>query len=76
MRIDWLPILFDAQLVVIAATLVIWAFDDKIKAWERRVFRRNRRRKAGIRCTDGHIVSGGPVTQMTAEEIVRICRDL
>ena len=73
---DLYPILFDAQLVVIVATLVIWVFDDKIKAWERRVLRRNRRRKAGIRCTDGRIVGRKPVPSMTAEEVIAICRDI
>ena len=73
---DLYPILFDAQLVVIAATLVIWVFDDKLKAWERRVLRRNRRRKAGVRCTDGKVVGRKPVPAMTAEEVIAICRDI
>lgn len=73
---DLLPILFDAQLFVIVATLVICAFDDKIKALERRVFRRNRRRKAGIRCTDGKVIGKKPVPAMTAEEVIAICKDI
>lgn len=74
MQIDWFPILFDAMLVVIVVTLVIWAFDDKIKAWERRVFRR--KKKKGIRCTDGRIVGMKPIPSMTAEEVIAICRDI
>ena len=54
---DRFPILFDAQLALLVITLVIWAMDDKVAAWERRVLRRIRRRKkAGIRCTDGKVV--------------------
>ena len=66
---DILPVLFDAELVLLVITLVIWALYKPAK-------HRKRRRKEGIRCTDGHIVSGGPVPQMTAEEIVRICNEL
>ena len=76
MRIDWFPILFDAQLVVIVATLVFWACYDKIMVFIRRVFRRNRRRKAWIRCTDGKIVGAKPIPSMTAEEVIAICRDI
>ena len=54
---DWYPILFDAQLALIVIALVVWAFDDEIAAWERRVIRRIRRRKkSGVRCTDGKVV--------------------
>ena len=53
---DLYPILFDAQLVLIVLTLVIWVYDDRIKAWERQVFRRLRRRKTGIRGIDGKMV--------------------
>ena len=75
MQIDWFPILFDAQLIVIVATLVILVFDDKIKAWERRVFRRNRRRKAGIRCTDGKIVGMKEIPTVQAEKVIELCRN-
>lgn len=74
---DILPILFDAELFLLVITLVIWAKKEAVARFERRVARWFRRRKAqGIRCTDGHIVSGGPVPQMTAEEIIRICNEL
>ena len=53
---DWYPILFDAQLVIIILTLVLFAFDVKITAWEKNVIRRFRRKKTGIRCTDGKVV--------------------
>lgn len=56
MQIDWFPILFDAQLVLIVLALVIWVFDDKIKELEHRVFRRLRRRKTGIRGLNGKMV--------------------
>jgi hypothetical protein len=74
---DILPILFDAEFVLLVITLVILAKKEAVARFERRVIRWIRRRKKqGIRCTDGHIVSGGPVPQMTAEEIVRICNEL
>ena len=73
---DLYPILFDAQLVVIVATLVIYVFDDRIKAWEQRVIRNIRKKKNGIRCTDGRIVGAKPIPSMTAEEVIAICRDI
>lgn len=53
---DLYPILFDAELVVIVATLVICCFDKRIKAWERCFFRRLRRRKTEIRGLNGKMV--------------------
>lgn len=72
---DRFPILFNAELLLLVAALVIWAFDDKLVAWRRHVVRRIRRRKAGIRCTDGHIV-GGITPAMSAEEVVKVCNSL
>ena len=53
---DLYPIMFDAQLVIIVLTLVLIAFDGKIAALEKKVIRRFRRKKTGIRCTDGKVV--------------------
>ena len=72
---DWFPILFDAQLVLLVAALVLWVFDDKLVAWRRRVVRKIRRRKAGIRCTDGKIV-GGITPAMSAEEVIAVCNSI
>ena len=67
---DWLPILFDAQLILIVVVLVAWALHKQPEK------RRERRRKAGIRCTDGKVVGKRPTPAMTAEEIVKVCNSL
>lgn len=72
---DWYPMLFDAQLVVIVATLVICVFDDKIKAWEQRVIRNFTKTKNGIRCTDGRIVGMKEIPMVQAEKVVELCRN-
>lgn len=58
---DWFPILFDAQLVLLVITLVIWALHKPTG--------RKRRRKPVI-------VETRPAPQMTAEEIVRVVNSL
>ena len=80
---DILPILFDAQLVIFVMVLIIWAKYETVIRWARMarrwmvwMIRRVRRSTGGIRCTDGHVVSGKPVPQMTAEEIVMICNGI
>lgn len=72
---DWFPMLFDALLVVLVITLVIWAFDDKLVAWRRRFARKIRRQRAVIRCTDGKVV-GGITPTMSAEEVIAICNSI
>lgn len=73
---DLLPILFDAQLFVIVVVLICIVFEDKLKAFEQRVFRRFKRRKEGVRCMDGKIVGAKPIPVMTAEEIIKVCDSL
>ena len=72
---DWFPILFDAQIVLLVVALVIWANEKAIIRWRRRLIRRIKRRKAGIRCTDGKIV-GGIAPAMSAEEVIAVCSSL
>ncbi len=75
MQIDWFPILFDAQLVVIVVMLVILVFDDKIKAWEQKMIRNIRKKKNGIRCTDGKIVGMKEIPTVQAEKVIELCRN-
>lgn len=72
---DIYPMLFDLQLIVIIATLLVFAFDDKIKRWEKSVMRRIRH-KGGIRMTDGKVICRDRVHRMSGEEIVRIVNDV
>lgn len=58
---DWFSILFDAQLVLLVITLVIWALHKPAG--------RKRRRKPVI-------VETRPAPQMKAEEIVRVVNSL
>lgn len=69
---DWFPILFDVQLVLMVIVLVIWA---RSPAKNKRHVARQRRQATGIRCTDGKVI-GKPAPAMTAEEIVKVCDSL
>lgn len=72
---DWYPILFDLQLVMVVIALIVFAFDDKIKRWERKVIRRFRR-KGGIRTMDGKIICRDSVHRMSRAEIINIVNDV
>lgn len=64
---DWFPIVFDTQLVLLVIVLVIWA--------RKPARRRRRRNTAGVRCTDGKVV-GGITPSMSAEEVIAVCNSL
>lgn len=72
---DLYPILFDLQLVIIALTLIVYIFDDRIKRWEDRMIRRIRH-KGGIRAMDGKVICRDNIHRMSGDEIVKTVNDV